>query len=56
MPREMNTLEYEYIQTVNHCKAQYTSREVFVFKKIGETMGWLNEKKNNGAFLNIFRL
>ena len=47
----MNTSEYEYIQTVNHCEAQYTTGEVFVFKSIEETMEWLNEKENKGALL-----
>ena len=51
IPREMNTSEYEYIQTVNHCEAQYTTGEVFVFKSIEETMEWLNEKENKGALL-----
>ena len=51
IPREKNTLEYEYIQTVNHCEVQYTTGEVFVFKSIEETMEWLNEKENKGALL-----
>ena len=47
----MNTLDYEYIQTVNHCEAQYASGEVFMFKSIEQTMEWLNKKENNGALL-----
>ena len=51
VPREMNTSEYEYIQTVNHCEAQYASGEVFMFKSIEQTMEWLNKKENKGALL-----
>ena len=49
--RNLNTLEYEYIQTVNHCEAQYVDGRVFTFKTMEETMEWLSDKSNNGAIV-----
>ena len=47
----MNTLEYEYIQKVNHCEAQYEDESVFIFKNIRETMEWLNLLQNEGSLV-----
>ena len=43
IPRELDTTTYEYVQTVNHCEAQYEDGSVFIFKSIEETMAFLNE-------------
>ena len=51
IPRIMNTLEYEYIQKVNHCEAQYVDGSVFIFKNIEDTMEWLNLPQNEGSLL-----
>jgi hypothetical protein len=39
--REFDTETYRYIQTVNHCEAQYEDGTVFTFSSIEETMKWL---------------
>ena len=47
----MNTLEYEYIQKVNHCEAQYVDGSMFIFKDTKEAMEWLNLPQNEGSLL-----
>ena len=49
IPRIMDTTNFEYVQTVNHCEAQDEDGTVFVFKNIEETMSFLNEDQNKGA-------
>ena len=51
IPREMDTATFEYVQTVNHCEAQYEDGSVFVFKNIEETMDFLNEEQNKGSIV-----
>ena len=47
--RDLDTAMFEYVQTVNHCEAQYEDGSVFIFKSIEETMDFLNMDENNGS-------
>ena len=47
----MNTSEYEYIQEVNYCEAQYVDGSVFTFRSIDEVMEWLNKPEHKGSIV-----
>ena len=51
LPRFMNTTEYEYIQEVNYCEAQYVDGSVFTFRTIEQVMEWLNEPEHKGSIV-----
>ena len=51
LTRSMNTSEYECIQEVNYCEAQYVDGSVFTFRSIDEVMEWLNKPEHKGSIV-----
>jgi len=51
VPRQYNSEEYEYFQTVNYCEIQREDGEAFVFQDLASTMKWLSHKDRENSIV-----
>ena len=51
LERRLDTTEYCYTQTINHCEAQYEDGTVFTFSNIKDTMEWLGLPRHTGSIV-----